>query len=154
MSDVTGTVVAMTAEELAALATIIREDYSPTALDPGVSEPTVVESEGGFRALVLPRDQQVEPLRSIRVIDAAAVGTTLVTTFTWADGTDDETVYLLPLDVRDVQLDPAESWQVSRFLLRYLEHTLGGSRESWAPRTTMIGDRLAVVRSWAADNGA
>ncbi|MCO1655773.1 hypothetical protein [Pseudonocardia humida] len=139
----------MTAEELAEIAATIRRDYSPEALDPGVSEPTVVESGGGS-ALVLPGDQQPEPLRSMRLIDAAAVGTTLVITFTWADGTDDDTVYLMPLDCRDEQLDLGAHWAVSYFLLRFIEHSLGGPRDAWADRTTVMSDRLRVVRPWRA----
>ncbi|WP_214406198.1 hypothetical protein [Pseudonocardia lacus] len=91
--------------QVADLAAMIRRDYSPAALDPGVSEPTLVEAADGSRALVLPRDQQPEPLRSLRLVDAAAVGSTLVVTFTWEAGTDDDTVYLMPLDARDLDLD-------------------------------------------------
>jgi hypothetical protein len=115
-----------------------------------VSEPTLVETASGSRALVLPRDQQPEPLRSLRLVDAVAVGATLVVTFTWADGTDDETVYLMPLDARDLDLDIDDPTVVTRFLLRHIEHTLGGPRDSWASRSTMISARLSVVTPWTA----
>lgn len=136
--------------KVAELAAMIRRDYSPAALDPGVSEPTLVETAHGSRALVLPRDQQPEPLRSLRLVDAAAVGATLVVTFTWADGTDDETVYLMPFDARDLDLDIDDPTVVTRFLLRHIEHTLGGPRDSWASRSTMISPRLSVVIPWTA----
>ena len=136
--------------QVAELATMIRRDYSPTALDPGVSEPTLVEDADGSRALVLPRDQKPEPLRSLRLVDVAAVGSTLVVTFTWADGSDDDTVYLMSLDARDLDLDLDDPTVVSRFLLRHIEHTLGGPRDSWAPRSTMISPRLSVVTPWTA----
>lgn len=105
--------------QVAELAAMIKRDYSAAALDPGVSEPTVVEAADGSRALVLPRDQQPEPLRSLRLVDAAAVGATLVLTFTWADGTDGDTVYLMPLDARDLDLDLDDPTVVTRFLLRH-----------------------------------
>src|SRR5206468_1134183 len=75
--------IAMEPEQVAELAAHIRQDYSPAALDPGVSEPTIVQAADGSRALVVPREQQVEPLRSMQLVDAAAVGATLVVTFTW-----------------------------------------------------------------------
>ena len=136
--------------QVAELAAHIKRDYSPAALDPGVSEPTVVELAGGVRTLALPRDQQPEPLRSLRLIDAAAVGATLVVTFAWADGTDDDTVYLMPFDARDLELDLADPPAVTRFLLRHIEHTLGGARDTWASRSTMISPRLSVVTPWTA----
>jgi hypothetical protein len=136
--------------QVAVLAARIRQDYSPAALDPGVDEPTVVELASGARAIALPRDQQPEPLRSLRLVDAAAVGATLVVTFTWADGTDDDTVYLMPLDARDLELDVDDPTVVTRFLLRHIEHTLGGPRDSWAARSTLISPRLAVVTPWTA----
>jgi hypothetical protein len=136
--------------EVAELAAVIRADYSPAALDPQVTEPTVVESADGWRTLVLPRDQQPEPLRSLRLVDAAAMGATLVIAFTWADGTDDETVYLMPLDARDLDVDVSDRVAVSHFLLQHVEYTLGGPRETWAGRSTMISRRLSVVRPWTA----
>jgi hypothetical protein len=136
--------------QVAELAAHIRHDYSPATLDPGVSEPTVVELECGARALALPREQQPEPLRSLRLIDAAAVGATLVVTFTWADGTDDDTVYLMPFDARDLELDLDDPTAVTRFLLRHIEHTLGGPRDTWTSRSTMISPRLSVVAPWTA----
>ncbi len=38
--------------------------------------------------------------------------------------------------------------------LVYLEHTLGEPREEPGTAHDEIGQQLAVVRSWAADNGA
>ena len=136
--------------QVAELAARIRQDYSPAALDPGVTEPTVVELASGARAIALPRNQQPEPLRSFQLVDAAAVGAALVVTFTWADGTDDETVYLMPFDARDLELDIEDPTVVTRFLLRHIEHTLGGARDTWASRTTMISPRLSVVVPWTA----
>ena len=140
----------MDPEQVAELAAVIRRDYSPQALDPGVSEPTIVHAADGSRALVVPRDQQVEPLRSMQLLDAVAVGAILAVTFTWADGTDDDTVYLMPFDARDLELDLTDPVTVSTFLLRHIEHTLGGPRDTWAPRATMISPRLSVVTPWTA----
>jgi hypothetical protein len=140
----------MEPEQVAELAAVIRQDYSPAALDPGVSEPTIVQAADGSRALVVPREQQVEPLRSMQLVDAAAVGATLVVTFTWADGTDDETVYLMPFDARELDIDLTDPVTVSAFLLRHIEHPLGGPRDSWASRSTMISERLSVVTPWTA----
>ena len=72
-----------------------------------------------------------EPYRSFRLIDAAAVGSTLVITFTWDDGADDGTVFLMPLDTRDIELDTSDNIAVTTFLSHHLEFTLGGPRESW-----------------------
>lgn len=134
-----------------ALAGLVRETYSPERLDPGISEPTVVELADGSRAVALPREQMFEPYRSLRLIDAAAVGTTLVITFHWGDGQDDGTIYLMPLDGRDVELDMSDDIAVTTFLSHHLEFTLGGPRESWeAARTTPLSSRLSVVRPWTS----
>lgn len=55
------------------VAELIKRDYSPAALNPGVPGPTVVEAVDGSRAVVLPREQQPEPPRSLRLVDAVAV---------------------------------------------------------------------------------
>ncbi|OZM79652.1 hypothetical protein [Pseudonocardia sp. MH-G8] len=137
--------------QVAQLAALIRETYSPSALDTGVTEPTIVESPEGSRAVVLPRSQMEEPLRSLQLIDAAAVGSTLVVTFTWDDGTGDDTVYLMPLDTRDLDMNLSDNIAVTSFLVQHVEHTLAGPRESWeAARSTPISRRLAVVRPWTA----
>ncbi len=131
-----------------ALADRLRQTYGEVALHTGVSEPTVVEEPDGSRSLVLPREQMPEPLRSLHLIDAVAVGTTLVTTFRWAD---DDTVFLLPYDTRDADLDLTDEITVRTSLTRLVEHTLGGPRETWeAARSTPISRRLAVVRPWNA----
>jgi hypothetical protein len=136
---------------VAELAALIRETYSPSALDTGVTEPTVVESSDGFRAVVRPRAQMEEPLRSLQLIDAAAVGSILVVTFSWDDGTGDDTIYLMPLDTRDLDVNMSDSVTVTSFLIQHIEHTLGGPRESWeAARSTPISRRMAVVRPWTA----
>jgi hypothetical protein len=136
---------------VAELATLVRETYSPSALNTGVTKPTVVEAPDGSRALVLPRVQTEEPLRSLRLIDAAAVGSTLVVTFMWDDGTGDGTVFVMPLDTRDLELDMSDHISVSTFLSQFVEHTLGGPRESWeAARSTPISRQLTVVRPWTA----
>jgi hypothetical protein len=136
--------------DVARLADHVRQHYSPEQLDTGVSEPTVVESADGSKALVLPRQEMWEPYRSFRLIDAAAVGSTLVITFTWDDGADDGTVFLMPLDARDVELDLTDDIALTTFVSHHLEFTLGGPRQSWeAARTTPLGPRFAVVRPWS-----
>jgi hypothetical protein len=137
--------------QVAELAALIRETYSPSALDTGVTEPTLVEFPDGFRSVVLPRTQMEEPLRSLQLIDAAAVGSTLVVTFSWDDGTGNDTIYLMPLDTRDLDVNLSDNITVTSFLIQHVEHTLGGPRESWeAARSTPISRRLAVVRPWTA----
>ena len=133
----------------AELADLVRDTYGDASLDTGVTEPTIVENAGGFRSLTLPRDQMPEPLRSLHVIDAAAVGTTLVMTFRWGD---DDTVFLLPYDTRDADFALDDDITVRTFVTQLVEHTLGGPRESWeAARSTPISRRLTVVRPWNAD---
>jgi hypothetical protein len=127
----------------------LRNTYGEASLDTGVTEPTVVEETDGSRLLVLPREQMPEPLRSLRLIDAAAVGATLVATFRWGD---DDTVFVLPYDTRDLEVDLGDEITVRTFLTQFVEHTLGGPRESWeAARSTPISRRLAVVRPWNAE---
>lgn len=139
----------MDVADVARLAELVRVQYSPDQLDPGVTQPTVVELDDGSRSLVVPRDQMVEPYRSFRLIDAAAVGSILIITFQWDDGADDGTIFLMPLDTRDIELDLADNIAVSMFLLHHLEFTLGGPRESWErARTTPLGPRFAVVRPY------
>ena len=134
---------------MAALAELVREHYAPDRLDPGVTEPPVVENDDGSRVLVVPRDQMVEPGRSLRLLDAEAVGHILVITFRWDDGADDGTIFLMPLDTRDIALDMHDNIAVTTFLLHLLEFTLGGQRESWErARTTPFGPRFTVVRPY------
>jgi hypothetical protein len=133
--------------DVARLAAQLKEDYAPERLDTGVTEPTVVETDDGFRALVLPREQMFEPFRSLHLLDAVAVGDILVVTFRWDDGHDDGTVFLMPLDTRDVELDLDSDTFVTTFLDHHLSFTLGGPRSSWEPeRATRISERLSVVR--------
>jgi hypothetical protein len=142
----------MDVESVRALAEQIRASYAPEQLDSDVQEPTVVEHSDGSRSVTLPRDQMFEPYRSFQLIDAAAMGATLVVAFTWNDGRDDDTVFVMPLDCRDVDLDVRDEFAVTNFLTRLLEFTLGGPRESWEPaRSTPLGPRLAVVRPWQSD---
>ena len=83
------------------------------------------------------------------LLNAEAVGTILVITFRWDDGADDGTIFLMPLDTRDVALDMSDNIAVTMFLLHHLEFTLGGPRESWEhARTTPFGPRFAVVRPY------
>jgi hypothetical protein len=139
----------MEVADVAVLADLVREHYAPDRLDPGVSEPTLVEHDDGSRSLVVPRDQMVEPYRSLRLLDAAAIGTILIVTFRWDDGADDGTIFLMPLDTRDIELNTADNIAVNMFLLHHLEFTLGGPRESWErARTTPLGPRFAVVRPY------
>lgn len=135
--------------DVARLAAQLREDYAPERLEPGVTEPTLVETDDGFRALVMPREQMFEPFRSLHLLDAVAVGDVLVVTFRWDDGNDDGTVFLMPLDTRDVELDLDSDTFVTTFLDHHLAWTLGGPRESWEPaRATRISERLSVVRPY------
>ena len=143
---------AMDVDSVRFLAEQIRASYAPEQLETGVREPTVVELPDGSRAVTLPRGQMFEPYRSFQLIDAAALGTTLVVAFSWDDGSGDDTVFVMPLDCRDVDLDVREEFAVTNFLTRFLEFTLGGPRESWEPaRSTPLGARLAVVRPWQSD---
>ena len=137
------------------LAELVKQTYAPDHLETGLSEPTIVEYAGGFRAVALPRDQMFEPYRSFHLLDARALDTTLVLSFRWDDGHDDGhddgTIFVMPLDGRDVTLDLTDERAVTTFLSRHLERTLGGPRESWeAARTTPISRGLAVVRPWGA----
>jgi hypothetical protein len=136
------------AADAAALASLLKEHYAPERLETGVSEPTVVEDENGFRALVLPREQMFEPFRSLHLLDAVALGPILIVTFRWDDGADDGTVFLMPLDTRDIELDMDDDIAVTTFVDHHLSWTLGGPRESWEPTTTLVSPRLAVVRPY------
>lgn len=69
----TGTVHAVDTDEVAQLAALVLETYSPPALDPGVTEPAIVTMPDGFRALAVPRDRMQEPMRSLRLLDAVAL---------------------------------------------------------------------------------
>lgn len=136
-------------EDVAVVAELVREHYAPDRLDPGVTEPTLVEYDDGSRSFVLPQDQMFEPYRSFRLLDAEAVGSILVITFRWDDGADDGTIFLMPLDARDVQLDMRDNIAVTTFISHHIEFTLGGPRESWErARTTPFGPRFAVVRPY------
>jgi hypothetical protein len=142
----------MDVHSVRALADQIRASYAPEQLDSGVREPTIVQLADGSRAVALPRDQMFEPYRSFQLIDAAALGETLVIAFSWDDERDDDMVFVMPLDCRDVDLDVDDEFAVTNFLTRFLEFTLGGPRESWEPaRSTPLGPRLAVVRPWQSD---
>jgi hypothetical protein len=134
------------------LATTIREGFAPESLDHGVTEPTLMQQPDGFMALVEPRDQMTEPYRSIHLLDAVATGDILVITFRWDDG-DDGTVFLMPLDTRDVQVDLSDDIFVRHFVDQHLHFTLGAAREVWEPeRATRISERLSVVRPYNQDN--
>lgn len=146
---VSGNVRRVETDEVAELAALVLESYSPAALETGVTEPRLVELPDGSRALTLPRDQMDEPFRSLRLIDAAALGPILVITFGW-DSDDDGTIFVMPFDTRDLDLDMADNIAVSAFLARHLEFTLGGHRASWEARSVLIGRRLAIVRPWTA----
>lgn len=141
----------MNTAEVAEIATLVRETYSPFALDTGVTEASVIEELDGSRALVLPQNQMFEPARSLRLVDATAVGFVLVITFTWI-GDNAGTIFVMPFDTRDLELDLNDEIAVRTFLSRHVEFTLGGPRESWEPaRATRISHRLSVVRPWTAD---
>lgn len=128
------------------LAAVIREDYAPESLEPGVTEPTILENSDGWKVLVEPRDQMVEPYRSIHLLDAVAMGDILIVTFRWKDG-DDGTVFLIPLDTRDIHVDFGDDIFVRHFVDQHLHFSLGAAREVWEPeRATRISDRLSVVR--------
>lgn len=135
--------------DVARLASMLREDYSSERLETGVSEPTVVEGEDGFKVLALPREQMFEPFRSLHLLDAVALGDILVVTFRWDDGNDAGTIFLMPLDTRDIELDMHSDTFVTTFVDHHLSWTLGGPRDSWEPeRATRLSDRLAVVRPY------
>jgi hypothetical protein len=135
--------------DVAALAEQVREHFAPEQLDPDVTEPTLVEYEDGSRSIVLPREQMFEPYRSFRLLEAVGVGSVLVITFRWDDGADDGTIFLMPLDTREIDLDMADNIAVSTFVSHHIEFTLGGPRESWErARTTPLGPRFAVVRPY------
>ena len=134
--------------DVAVLASLLKEHYAPERLETGVSEPTVVEVKNGFRALLMPREQMFEPFRSLHLLDAVALGHILVVTFRWDDGNDDGTIFLMPLDTRDVELDMDDNIAVRAFVDHHLSWTLGGPRESWEPGSTLLSPRLAVVRPY------
>ena len=137
----------MDRDQVAELAQRFTQLFAWDILDNELTEPTVVELDNGFTAMALPREQMWEPYRSFRLIEAAAVGTTLVITFHWGD--DAEMVFLLPIDVRPFVFE--DDIDVDTFLHRHLESTLGSPREDWeAARTTPLSPGLTVVRSnWA-----
>jgi hypothetical protein len=139
----------MDSAQVARLAAAVVETYSPAALETGVDEPTLVTYEDGYRAITLPRDQQPEPLRSLHLLAAVAAGPVLVVAFTWREH-DDGTVFVLPLDTRDLDLDldRDDEIAVTTFLVQHIEHTLGGPRDSWEHTSTLISPRLAVLRPW------
>jgi len=139
----------MDAEGASQLAEYVRQNYSWEALDPKVDEPTVVNWDTS-PSLTLPRDQMFEPYRSFRLIDAAAVGTTLIISFAWGKPEDDDgNVYLLPLDTRPLMIDLTDESALITLVSHHIEFTLGGPRESWEPKQAIkISDRLSVVRPW------
>jgi hypothetical protein len=135
--------------DVVALAEQIREHFASDQLTPDVRDPTVVEHDDGSRSLVLPRDQMFESYRSFRLLEAVAVGSVLVITFRWDDSADDGSIFLMPLDTRDIDLDMADNIAVSTFVSHHIEFTLGGPRESWErARSTPLGPRFAVVRPY------
>jgi hypothetical protein len=135
--------------DVARLAAMLREGYAPECLETGVSEPTIVENADGFREYRVPRSQMFEPFRSLHLLDAVALGDLLVVTFRWDDGNDDGTIFLMPLDTRDIELDMHSDTFVTTFVDHHLSWTLGGPRESWEPeRATRLSERLAVVRPY------
>lgn len=136
----------MTPADAAVLAALLKEHYSPDSLETGVSEPTMVPGEDGFEVLVLPREQMFEPFRSFHLLDAVALGPLLLVTFRWDDGTDDGTIFLMPLDTRDVELDMDDDIAVTTFVDHHVSWTLGGPRESWEPQSLLLSPRLAVVQ--------
>lgn len=143
----------MDVKDVAELAALVREKYSPEALAPVAEQPTRDESESevhpdGWWVHELPSKDELQPWLSFRLIDAVAMGTTLVITFWWDDGTDDETIYLMPLDTRDVDLDMSSDIAVKMFLLHHMEFTLGGPRRGWEPRTILLAPSFAVVRPY------
>lgn len=141
----------MNATEVQVLAELVEQTYAPERLETGVREATIVELADGSRAVALPRSQMFEPYRSLHLVAAAALDTTLVITFRWDDGHDDGTIFVMPLDGRDVTLDLTDERAVTTFLAHHLEFTLGGPRESWeAARSTPFSRRLTVVRPWGA----
>jgi hypothetical protein len=140
--------------DVARLATMIREDYAPARLEPGVAEPTVVQRDDGSYDRLVPRHQMIEPYRSLHLLDAAALGDVLVVTFRWDDGDDDGTIFLLPLDTRDVEIDLDDDVFVRDFVDHHLVWTLGGPRATWeTQRATRVGERLAVVRAYDQRSG-
>jgi len=137
----------MDAPTAAAMAALVRDTYGEAALDTGVHEPTVVQSADGSRALVLPRDQMPEPLRSLHLVDVVAVGTTILVVFTWAQDSD---VFVMPFDGRDVEVGPIDDTTARTFVTQLVEHTLGGPREAWGANAFPISRGLSVVRPWTA----
>lgn len=131
------------------LAALVRETYSPAALETGVHEPTMVTAADGSRAITFPRDQEPEPLRSLHLRSAVAAGLVLVVTFTWGED-DDDTIFVIPLDTRDLDLDLTDEIATTTFVVQHIEHTLGGPRSAWEPGTTPLSPRLSVVRPWTA----
>ena len=105
---------AVKAADAAVLASILRDHYCPSDSKPASPSPTVIENEHGFRALLMPRKQMSEPFRSIHLLDAVALGHILVVTFRWDDGNDDGTIFLMPLDTRDGELDMSDNSRSGR----------------------------------------
>lgn len=103
-------------------------------------------SRSGARYLMVPRDQQEEPLRSINLLDARAVGPVLALSFSWNDD-DDGTVFVMLLDARDVDidLDRTEPALIRHFMARHVEHSLGAPRPVWEPETVPLSRRMALV---------
>ena len=139
----------MDAEGASQLAEYVRQHYSWDALDPQVDEPIVVNWDT-FPSLTLPREQMFEPYRSFRLLEAAAVGSTLIISFAWGKPEEDDgRIYLLPLDTRPLAVDLADESALITLISHHIEHSLGGPRESWEPeRTFKLSDKLAVVRPW------
>jgi hypothetical protein len=138
---------------IARLADEIRTTYSPAALDAtfDTSTPVLRTGADGSRSITLPREQAPEPLRSMQILDVAPIGDILVVTFRWGLGPeeDDGTIYLMPLDTRDLELDVDDQAAVDVFVLHHVEFSLGPAPQ-WAHRCTPLGPRLKIVRPWSA----
>jgi hypothetical protein len=76
----------MDVDSVHALAEQIRSSYAPEQLETEDQETTVVELSDGSQPVTWPRDQMFEPYRSFQLIDAAALGQTLVVAFSSKDG--------------------------------------------------------------------
>lgn len=141
----------MDVRDVAELAALLKERYSLEALAPVAAQPMRDEPEvrpDGWWAVQVPTKDQLQPWLSFRLIDAAAMGTTLVITFWWDDGTDDETIYVMPLDTRDVDFPMSDNIAVASYLDHSIEFAIGGPRESWEGRTFQVGPRMAAVRPY------
>lgn len=134
----------------------VRETYSDEALDElygHVSAPTVTTDTSGFTSLVVPRSQQDEPFRSFHLLDSGAVGDVVVTTFAWGEVDATEMTYVLPLPTSRLDVDTGDDKAMNTLVVRYIEWSLGGPRESWeSERATLMGRGMTIVRPWVQDS--